>query len=305
METTPSPAQPLVILNPAAHRGRMEPYRRVIRPRVDREGAEYVETRAKGEATELARKAAEAGRPVIVVGGDGSINEVVNGLLAASQRVPFGIVPAGSGNDYACNTLKLPHTLPEAIEIAFHGNLVDADAGIANDRFFANSFSVGLDADVAKAAEGMKHLPFMSGPMLYYASSLRQLFFAYRQCPWLTVQLDGQLLEGKDRIRHVLVAITNGPTYGGGFRVNPTADFTDGQLDVCSIRYMRRMRAIQLLPIMKKGQHVGEPEAAFYRAHTIQLECPNGVNAQMDGETMRANHYEVRVLPRALLVRVA
>ena len=304
METTPSSARPLVILNPAANRGRMEPYRRVIRPKAAAQGADYVEPQQAGEAVDLARQAAEAGRPVIVVGGDGSINEVVNGLLAVKQRVPFGIVPAGSGNDYAWNTLKLPRSIPEAVETAFHGRLIDADGGVANGRFFANSFSVGLDADVAKAAEGMKHIPFMRGPVLYYASSLKQLFFAYRQCPWLAIQLDGQPLEGKEMTRHVIVAITNGPTYGGGFRVNPTADFTDGLLDVCSIRYMPRFRALNLLPVMKKGLHTNEPEASFYRAKTIHIECPKGVNAQMDGETLRATTYDVQVLPSALWVRV-
>lgn len=304
MEPTPSAAQTLVILNPAANRGRMEAYRKVIRPKVAAEGADYVETRRKGEATELARHAAEAQRPVIVVGGDGSINEVVNGLLAVPQRVPFGIVAAGSGNDYAWNTLNLPRTLPEAVERAFHGNLIDADGGVANGRYFANSFSVGLDADVAVAAEGMKKLPFMRGPVLYYASSLKQLFFAYRKCPTLTVVLDGQPLDGKAQTRHVIVAITNGPTYGGGFRVNPTANFTDGQLDVCSIRYMPRFRALNLLPVMKKGQHAGEPEVTFFQAKTIHIECAKGVNAQMDGETLRDTSFDVQVLPGALWVRV-
>jgi diacylglycerol kinase (ATP) len=91
-------------------------------------------------------------RPVIIVGGDGSVNEVVNGILAAGRRVPLGIVGAGSGNDYAWNTLKLPRDPAEAIERAFTGQLVDADAGIVNGRYFANSFSVGLDADIAVAA---------------------------------------------------------------------------------------------------------------------------------------------------------
>jgi diacylglycerol kinase (ATP) len=232
------------------------------------------------------------------------VNEVVNGLLlAAGPRVPLGIVPAGSGNDFACQTLKLPRDTAQAVERAFTGTLVDADAGIANDRYFANSFSVGLDADVAVAAEKMKRFPFMTGIVLYYSSSMQRLFFGYRKCPWLSIQLDGQALEGKDVSRHVLVAVTNGPTYGGGFRINPQANHTDGQFDICSIRYIPRLRAITLLPVVQRGQHEREPEVTFYHGQHLTIDCPAGVNAQLDGETLRGTHYEVRILPAALHVR--
>jgi len=303
MQTPPS-APPLVILNPAANRGRMDAFRAIVRPRAEAAGAEYTETRQPGEARDRAREAAEAGRDIVIVGGDGSINEVVNGLLASTRQVSLGIVPAGSGNDFACNTLKLPRDIAKAMEIALGGTPTAVDAGRANDRFFANSFSVGLDADVAVAAEGMKRYPFMTGVALYYASSLQRLFFGYRRCPWLTITLDGQPLAGGEPVRHVILAITNGPTYGGGFRVNPTAEHTDGQLDICAVRFMPRLRAINLLPKLQQGQHAGEPEVTFYRAQTVHIACPQGVNAQMDGETLRATEYQVRILPKGLLVRV-
>lgn len=305
MQPSPSAAPPLVLLNPAANRGRMEAWRQVIRPRAAAEGAEYCETRQRGEARDRARSAAEAGRAVIIVGGDGSVNEVVNGLLAVATRVPLGIVPAGSGNDFACNTLGLPRDVAQAFEIALHGAPVAVDAGRANDRFFANSFSVGIDADVAVAAEGMKRYPFMRGSTLYYASSLQRLFFGYRKCPWLRIALDGQPLADDQPVRQVILAITNGPTYGGGFRVNPTANHTDRQFDICSVSYMPRMRALKLLPIMQKGQHAGEPEVTFYHAQTVRIQCPAGVNAQMDGETLRGTDFTVQMLPQGLLVRVA
>jgi len=144
----------------------------------------------------------------------------------------------------------------------------------------------------------------MTGAALYYTSSLQRLLFGYRKCPWLTLTLDGTSLEGERPTRHVIVAITNGPTYGGGFRVNPKADHADGQFDICSVRFMPRLRALNLLPRLQKGQHEGEPEVTFYHARTIEIDCPAGVNAQMDGETMRATHYAVRIIPQGLLVRV-
>lgn len=295
-------ATTLVILNPAAHRGKMHRHRKLVQHRADQAGAEYVETKMRGDARKLAQQAATDGRPVIIVGGDGSVHEVINGLLSAGGTQPLGIVPAGTGNDFAWNNLKLPRDPAAAIERAFTGTPISVDAGIANDQYFANSFSVGLDADIAKVAERMKRLPFMQGATLYYTTSLRQLFFGYSKCPWLNVTIDGQSGEGVQR--HVLVAVTNGPTYGGGFRINPQADPADGLFDVCAIRYIPRMRALTLLPVVKKGEHASEPEVAFHHARTVRIECPNGVNAQMDGETMSATTYDVRVLPGALLVRV-
>src|SRR3989440_10498141 len=184
MDTSPS-HNPIVILNPTANRGNMQQHRALIRHRLEQEPqAEYVETTRQGEAQGLARKAAEEGRPVIIVGGDGSVHEVVNGILSAGRRVPLGIVAAGSGNDFAWNTLKLPHDPVAAIEQALTGQLVDVDAGIVNGRYFANSFSVGIDADIAAAANWMKKVPFMSGMRLYYTTTVKQLVFGYYRCPW-------------------------------------------------------------------------------------------------------------------------
>ncbi len=221
METSASSGSPLIILNPAANRGNMAEHRAIVRSRAEREHAEYVETTQRGEAKELARCAAEEGRPIIVVGGDGSVHEAVNGILSSQRRVPLGIVAAGSGNDYAWNTLKLPHDPTAAIER-----------------------------------------------------------------------------------RYVLVAVTNGPTYGAGFRINPTADHTDGLFDVCTISYAPLVRALRLLPVVQKGEHAGLPEVTFYRARSIHIESRHLVNIQMDGETTCTTSYDARNLSGALWVRV-
>src|SRR5436305_1245834 len=254
MDTSPS-HNPIVILNPTANRGNMQQHRALIRHRLEKEPqAEYGETSGQEEPQELARKAAEEGRPVIIVGGDGSVHEVVNGILSSGRRVPLGIVAAGSGNDYAWNTLKLPHDPAVAIERAFTGHLVDSDAGIVNGRYFVNSFSTGLDADIAAAAGQLKKIPFMSGSRLYYTSTLKQLFFGYSRCPWLKFTLDGEeQASGSTFKRYVLMAVTNGPTYGAGFRINPKADYADGLLDICTINYTPLLRALKLLPLVQKG----------------------------------------------------
>ena len=306
MDTLPSFGNALVILNPAANRCKMDQHRAIVRDRAEREQAGYVETTQRGEAKELAMIAAKEGRPVIIVGGDGSVHEAVNGILSSGGRVPLGIVGAGSGNDFAWNTLKLPRDPTHAIERAFNGQLIEVDAGVVNGRYFANSFSVGLDADIAVAADRMKHIPFMSGARLYYATTIKQLLFGYRNCPWLSFQLDGS--DGStDKIqwkRFVLIAVTNGPTYGAGFRINPKADHVDGFFDVCTIDYMPLLRALKLLPIVKKGEHIGLPEITLYRAKSVSIVSRNSVNVQMDGETTNSKSYCVENQHAALLMRV-
>jgi diacylglycerol kinase (ATP) len=306
VDTLLSFGNPLVILNPAANRGKMDKHRAIVRDRAERQQARYVETTKQGEAKELAMIAAKESRPVIIVGGDGSVHEAVNGILNSGVRVPLGIVAAGSGNDFAWNTLELPRDPVDAIEKALHGQLIEVDAGIVNGHYFANSFSVGLDADIAIAADRLKHIPFMSGARLYYTATIKQLLLGYSNCPWLSFQLERS--DGSTRhiqeMRFVLMAVTNGPTYGAGFRINPKADHADGLFDVCTIDYTPLLRALKLLPVVKKGEHAGLPEVTFYLAKSVSIESQNSVNVQMDGETSNSKSYSVRNLPAALLVRV-
>ncbi len=294
----------LVILNLAANRGNMQLHRSLIHQHLATLDAEYVETSSAADARERARQAAQEGRAVIVAGGDGSFNAVVNGVLAAERKVPLGIIPAGSGNDFACNTLGLPKDPAQALERALHGRLEAVDAGMVNGHYFANGFSVGLDADIAEVASSMKKWPLMSGARLYYSASLRQLLFGYQRCPWLSYRLDDEEAKLRPEQRYVLMAVTNGPTYGAGFRVNPQADPRDGCFDICAIHYVPLLRALRMLPVMQKGRHTSAPEASFYRATKVHIESRAPVNVQFDGETMRVTSIDAQVLPGALLVRV-
>ena len=302
MQPSSTTASPLVLLNPAANRGHIQLHRDLVRRKAQEEQAEYIETGKSGEAEERAEQAAREGRPIIIVGGDGSVHEAVNGVLASGRRVPLGIVAAGSGNDFAWNTLKLPHDPAAALERAFHGALVDVDAGQVNGRYFANAFSIGLDADIAEAAHHLKHLPLMSGARLYYTATLKQLLFGYRHCPHLTFKFDDE--DWIAMKRYVLLAVNNGPTYGAGFRINPLADHTDGIFHICVIDYTPLLHALRLLPVVKKGEHTGVPEAHFFQARKVQIVSQSPVNLQMDGETACMQTYQAEVLHGALWMRV-
>ncbi len=307
---------PLVILNPAANRGKMSHHRQALAEWMQRSGAEYAETQKRGDAQTLARMAGLEGRPIIVVGGDGTVHEAANGILEVAARVPMGIIPAGSGNDFACQTLGLPKDIDAALERAFNGEPRIVDAGMMNGHFFVNSFSAGLDGDIALAASRLKRYPLMEGEVLYYTAALRQLLFGYGRCPWLRYGIDGSEepatgsseaspQPGGDAYkRYVLIAVTNGPTYGAGFRINPTADPQDGLFDICAVHYTPLLRALNLLPVVRKGEHEGLPEVQFHRAKAVHIETRTPVTIQMDGETTQGSIFDVRNLPGALTVRV-
>jgi diacylglycerol kinase (ATP) len=304
METTQSSDHPLVILNPFANRSNMHAYRALLRPYIEQEQADYVETTGSGDARDRAAHAAEQGQAVIIVGGDGSVHEVANGILSTGKRVPLSIIPAGSGNDYAWHALKLPRDPAAALQRAFHGSLTEVDAGRVNERFFVNAFGVGLDANIAAAANRLKKVPFLSGSRLYYTAILQQLLFGYRRCPWLTFHLDGGAYEQAIEKRYVLLTVSNGPTYGAGFRINPRADVRDGLFDICAIAYTPLLRALKLLPVAERGEHEGLPEVTFYRAKTVRIESQQPVNMLMDGETTSGNSFTVQMMPGALWIRV-
>lgn len=294
----------LVLLNPASNRGRVEQFRALVRQRAEQEQATYVETTRPGEAQEQACRAAQEGNSIIMVGGDGTLHEVANGILSAGKKVPLGIVPAGSGNDYAWSALKLPRDPAAAVERAFNGTPIDVDAGITNKRYFVNACSVGLDADIAAVATRMKRWPFMSGNRLYYGATLHQLLFGYRNCPWLSFTLDNDTSGTNTQKRYVLLAVTNGQSYGAGFRISPNSDHTDGLFDVCTIDYVPLPISLQRLPLVRRGAHVGSPEVTFYRAKSLSIEARKPLYMQMDGEIIRDSRFLIEILPAALCVRI-
>jgi diacylglycerol kinase (ATP) len=289
---------PIVILNPACRYGRR--IRPIIEGALKGRAGELALTEAAGAAEKLAADAATNGRSIVVVGGDGTVAEVANGILTSGARVPLGIVPAGNGNDYALRTLHLPKDPQSALEIALQGRAIPMDAGQVNGRYFVNDMGVGIDANVAAAAERMKRIPFLRGQPLYYTASLRELLFHYNEIPELTVVCDS---EASERRLYALVAASIGPTYGGGFRINPRADPHDGLFDVCAIWKPSRLRALRLLTMIQHGTHLNEPEVKLLRAHEVVLEAQRPIHGHLDGEVITAQRFEAHILPGALLVR--
>jgi diacylglycerol kinase (ATP) len=294
-----SQAHPVVILNPASNHGRAARLRSLIERALMNRRGELVLTQKPGDATRLAEEAARARRSVVVVGGDGAIHEAGNGLLRAGAPVPLGVVPAGSGNDYALRVARMPADPIAALEIALTAEPERVDAGQINDGYFLNAIGVGIDANCTATAERLKRYG-LTGRALYMTAALNEVLFNYNRCPTLAAKFDDD--PATQRV-YAVVAMSIGPTYGGGFKINPDADPQDGLFDVCAIDKPKQLRALRLLPMVERGQHVGQPETHMFRARHIMLESATEIYAQMDGELILSRRFDVTILPGALWLR--
>lgn len=291
-------ARPVVILNPASDGGRAARLRATVeRALLGGRGDLALTTRA-GDATRLAAEAARLGRPVVVVGGDGAIHEAA-GVLAEGGAVTLGVVPAGSGNDFATGVARAPRDPLRALKVALAGPVERVDAGMVNGEYFVNALSVGLDAHMAQTAERLKRY-HLTGQSLYLTAALRELLLNYGACPTLTLDLDGAPLP---QAVYALVAMSLGPTYGGGFRINPGADPCDGLFDVCMLSKPPLLRALRLLPAVERGRHVSAHETRIVRCARLSIAATRRLTAQLDGELIYASHFDVRLLPGALPLR--
>lgn len=311
----------LVIANPASHSGKgalaTERVRHFFEAYGNATKSFDVElTRAPLDGVEMAAHAGGMDT-VIALGGDGVIHEVVNGLMALDprDRPRLGIIPMGSGNDYA-RTLGYPFNEPEKALAAMLGGqvqrldlgLVTSDAvpkGVAgtDGTYFMETLSFGLDAAIAldttkRRAEGTKQ----EGSALFLTSSLR-IFAAGSAGYPCRLAVDGG--EAQDLLSLIL-AVQVGPTYGGGFRICPDADPADGILDVCfNVKKPWVPHLLALLGLARFGRHTHSRAVRLAQVERLVVDFPERVApCQVDGEELLGSHFEIESVPAALEVIV-
>jgi diacylglycerol kinase (ATP) len=261
---------------------------------------EFLETERPGHAADLAEDAGRSGiDAVVAIGGDGTVNETVNGLmrLPESKRPLFGLVPDGTGNDYAFTLGLRPGDLPGAALHLLAGKTRVLDTGDVNGRFFANSVGLGFDGAVAEAASKVRYLKGFPA----YLWSVFTVLNDWKNFG-LTLTADGRELEG----RAFLAAVANGPRSGGGFLLAPDADPEDGLFDVCRLGDLRKGEALRHLPKALDGSHVKLPWTTILRAREVTLASDRPLTAHVDGNlVLGAGHPDplvFRMHPRALRV---
>jgi YegS/Rv2252/BmrU family lipid kinase len=243
-----------------------------------------------------------AGRDLIVAaGGDGTINEAVNGLMKAAAEgatmARLGIMPIGSGNDFA-GSLGIPLELRQAADKLVRGQLRRVDIGLVNGRYFDNNVGVGFEALINIEAHKMT---WLRGQPLYLAAVFRAM--ASFPFPTVTVDLDGRQIKDKSIL---MISVGNNPRIGGGFPITPDAVPDDGEMDICIVDAIARLKILQLLPKAMKGTHRGEPEVELTRFTHVVIESETPLPVHADGEILwnDAHRVDVQVLPGRLQVVV-
>jgi YegS/Rv2252/BmrU family lipid kinase len=292
-----------VILNPAAGRGAAGRARDLVAHAFRHQGwtVEIVETERPGHGTALAAAAARAGaRCVVAVGGDGAVHEVANGLLSEHSSAALGVVPIGSGNDFAKLVGVYRHDVPRAVARLATAAVRRFDAGRVFEEYFVNTLGFGFGAAVVRTRNAM---PGLKGFLSYLVPVFRT--FASFQPPFFDVRSDDFAEQG----RMMMVEVCNGTTAGGDYRFAPEADPSDGLLDVCLIRRVGLLRFLAALPRVMRGTHGGMKQVvALFRSARLTIRCPEApLLVHLDGELREPGVHEctVTVEPKCLNVLVA
>ena len=294
----------LVIANPVAQSGAGAEGADFVRRTLEAYGSatsgfDVRLTRGPGDATQMARAATEYDT-VLALGGDGVIHEVVNGLMkiGETRRPQLGVIPLGSGNDYA-RTLGMSANDPEkALAQLLQGIVRRLDLGVVNGTYFDQTLSFGADAAIALDTMERRRKSGAHGTRLFAASGVDVVLHQLRSWDW-RASLDGRDASGSS----LIFAVQVGPTYGGGFRICPEADPRDGLLDLCfSHGSPSTAAALSILARARFGRHTSSRYLSFERASRLVIDFDGEPPCQADGERVTGSHFEISCAHRALEV---
>jgi diacylglycerol kinase (ATP) len=295
-----------VIINPAAGAGRTIHKWPQIKYVLKNIGLHFEDdmTEAPGHAIELAKLAAEKSYGLVVsVGGDGTLNEIVNGLYAAGSigDITLGIISTGTGSDYI-RTVGVPRHYREACQCLLKPKKLTVDLGVVEflnngnicKRLFVNFAGIGFDAEVVKATtQRFKAL----GSVPSYLMGLLTTFLFYKN---KDVSL---LLDGKESQNKVCtVVVSHGRYGGGGMLIAPHADPTDGFLDVMVIDNISKIDLLWSLPRIYRGTHLTHPRVTTSKVREVSISPLQSMSLQADGELLGETPARFYVLPSVLSI---
>jgi diacylglycerol kinase (ATP) len=304
--------RPKIIYNPAAGKGKAGSHLDQVRALLDERGFVYdLElTQAPGHAQTLARQAAEGGRElVIAAGGDGTINETINGLMQTRQNgkigTALGVLPIGRGNDFAFGN-HIPENIAGAVDILVEGYRRPIDIGrvtggdYPNGRYFGNVVGMGFDTIVGFEAAKFKRL---NGAMSYLAAVVKTIFL-YAHAPVYEIEIDGKIT----RQPFLMISIMNGRRVGGSFMMAPDGDPGDGIFDLCLADQVSQIRILPLAVTFMNGTQARSSAVKMTRGKRVSIRAVEGtIPAHADGETIceAGQSLEVELFPAALEVVVS
>lgn len=248
-------------------------------------------TKEAGEATEIARTKGASYEQVIVLGGDGTLHEVVNGI--DKREISLGVIPAGTGNDFA-RMFHWSNQPEQEVERIVRNQTIRIDLVRMGNRVFINVAGMGFDATVANDTNQSRLLKRI-GAMGYVVSVFKNLpRFKATQA---ILHVDGSAFEFEDVL---LIAIGNAVSYGGGMRITPQADCRDGVLDVCVVSGISKLELMMVFPKIFSGSHVSHSAVHMLRGKNIQVETKEPLLIHADGEITGTTPESFEVLPGAI-----
>ena len=251
-------------------------------------------TEGPGHAVEMANQAVLKQVPLItVIGGDGTVNEVIQGIAGTQTRL--AIIPGGTGNDHA-RSLTIPLQPEKAAAVIAQGKVIAMDIGQERERLFGCLTAIGFPVDVIDHTNRKGRI---LGGSFAILSSVWQTLKNLRAYDAL-IQLDGESMF----VKTCGIFVLNTPSVGGGFRFAPHANVTDGLLDVMVVGPVSSWDLLTTLPKAYKGRHIGHPAISLHRAKKVHIETVKPVPKMFDGEIIGMTPIEVNVRPKSLYLVV-
>jgi diacylglycerol kinase (ATP) len=282
-----------LLTNPSAGKGRGSRTAAIALPRLTEAGfvVRQLNGRDGDEALDLARTCVAGGAESLVVcGGDGMVHLGVQAVVGTETSL--GIIPAGTGNDVA-RYLGIPRNDPQAAaDIVVASHLRSIDLARVGAKHFVTVLASGFDSKVNERANSMR---WPRGQMRYNLATLSELR-VFEPLPYI-LELDGETRS----LDAMLVAVGNGPSFGGGLRITHGALIDDGYLDVVIIKPMSKLELVKTYPKLYSGKHVTHPQYEHHRVRSVTVAAP-GVVAYADGERLGSLPVTVDVVPNALRV---
>jgi YegS/Rv2252/BmrU family lipid kinase len=296
-----------LILNPMANMGSAWRAANSLRPIIAEHGsADWSGTVYPSHATELAKQAALDGYSlVIAMGGDGTVHEVINGLMQvpAEKRPALGVIPVGSGNDFA-HANGMPIQADRALSLALSGKTALVDIGVMTDEngrkeYFDNSVGVGFDAIVTIRSH---KLPIVRGFVMYLTAVIQTIILNHNP---MLLKMETQDEQWEHEA--LMFTICNGPREGGGFVLAPGAKNDDGSMEYVLVKKCGRLTMFRLLPEFMKGTHMNFPQVKMGVCKTFKLSSDRPMYIHLDGEiftsfgsNLKSVNFEI--LPQALRI---
>jgi len=238
---------------------------------------QIIYTCKKDDAKVIAKFYKDKNCTVFSVGGDGTLNEVVNGL--ANSKAKLGIIPSGTGNDFY-RTIK-----------DFEGDRIDL--GKVNDKYFINVASLGLDAEIANYANTLKNSK-LSSKAVYILGILHE-YFLYKP---IDIKIDDETKSS------TILTVCNAKYYGNGFKIAPKAKLNDGLFDVIDVKSLNRLEIINIIIMLAKAKHLESDKVNFYRADSLKISSSVPLNCNLDGEIIRDTRFDFSLEQGALNIDI-